>query len=88
VLNINLWTHDGKHIVTAPFNAREKVGEDLVGRSSITYGGQDVDYWCQLAIHRADLHKALLNVATSPDGSGSPVKILLNHKVASIVSPR
>jgi 2-polyprenyl-6-methoxyphenol hydroxylase-like FAD-dependent oxidoreductase len=30
VLHINLYTHEGKHIITAPFQAREKAGEDLV----------------------------------------------------------
>jgi hypothetical protein len=41
---------------------------------------------CQLAIHRADLHKALLDAATSPRGTGTPVKVLLGQKVASVVS--
>jgi hypothetical protein len=41
--------------------------------------------YVQLAVHRADLHSALLRSATSLEGPGTPCKVLLNHKVVRVV---
>jgi salicylate hydroxylase len=40
-------------------------------------------YWC---LHRADLHDALVAVATDPDGPGAPVDIRLSCEVSGCVS--
>ncbi len=40
-------------------------------------------YWC---LHRADLHDALVAVASGEEGPGQPVEIRLGHGVADVVS--
>lgn len=59
----------------------EKLGEVILGQRLLDSFG--ASYWC---LHRADLHAALVGVATDPDGPGTPVEIRTGAPVARVVA--
>lgn len=83
--SINVWNSAGVQLASIPFNAMERAGEVNVRQASFCMCSTDVRQ--QVAVHRADLHSALLRSATNSEGPGVPCEIMLNHIVATVVSP-